>query len=334
MNTPLRKIATLGFISLNFLFLGACQTTPPADVYNPAFESFQVRKMTSKGIETVQVNFKNTQLWPDASFLPAEPYQFNTKKLKIGVIGDTGCRLKESNGQGVYQNCANPKEWPYKDLIETFAKESFDFAIHTGDYHYREQCSNPAVCAGYTKSIGYTWAVWWDDFFYPTQPLFKKSPLLLVRGNHEDCQRAFTGWNILSPLNKQFKEACVQVEPYQWIDLGDIVFINFDDSGFEDKKKGTEEETREYINVLKQIASRIDETKGKKEIWFLAHKPVYGYTPDKKPTLGVQPISKNLLQAMDAAGLTQKIDYILSGHVHTQQMVLESQNLMQVIVGH
>lgn len=318
-------------ISTAFLFWGGCQTAPIG--YNPSFETFEVRKMTEAGIVSVEVKYKDQQMWPDVEFYPAQPYTFNAAKLKVGVIGDTGCRLKENNGKKSYQNCMNKSEWPYASIIETFSQEKFDFAIHTGDYHYREQCTDARLCPGYTKSIGYTWAAWWDDFFAPTQPLFKKAPVLLVRGNHEDCLRAYSGWNILSPLNKDFKEQCTPIEPYQWIDLGDIVFINFDDSGYEDRKPMKPADQQAHQDVLATLAKRIDETKGQKEIWFLAHKPVFAYTPSKTEPKAVDAITPNLQQSMQAAGLLGKIDYILSGHIHNQQLVLDNKNLTQIIVG-
>lgn len=332
--TFIRNGLKVFLISAAFLFVGGCQTTRPLG-YNPSFETFEVRKITEAGIVNIEVNYKENQMWPDVSFYPPQALEFNAKKLKIGIIGDTGCRLKESNGKNAHQNCSNPNDWPYAQVIESFVKETFDFAIHTGDYHYREQCTDANLCAKYTKSIGYTWAAWWDDFFLPTQPLFKKSPVLLIRGNHEDCLRAYSGWNILSPLNKDFKEQCLAVEPYQWIEMGDIVFINFDDSAYEDRKPMKPADQKAHLDELVGLAKRIDEAqaKGPKEIWFLAHKPVYAYTPSKTEKLKVDAITPNLQQSMEAAGLLSKVDYILSGHIHNQQLVLDNKNLTQIIVG-
>lgn len=374
------KNLSLKLITLSaLLFWGGCQTAPT--VYNPDFTTFEVARLTSNGIEVVEIKppQKNgwnsqTNTWPEVTFFPAQKptFAFNSdeadqrnvspqstlpangyprsasklgahlgkskqphfNKLKIAVIGDTGCRLKESQDKKSYQNCSDSKEWPYPQIIQAVVKETFDFAIHTGDYHYREHCTDPKLCPGYTKSIGYTWGTWWDDFYSPTQPLFAKAPMLLVRGNHEDCERAFSGWNAVSPLNKKFSDSCTEVEPYQWIDLGDIVFINFDDSAFEDRKPMKPEDQLEHLNVLKEITKRVEALKGKKEIWFLAHKPVYSYLPNKKDPANPNTITPNLQTAMAAAHLLKKVDYILSGHIHNQQLVFDQSDLVQIIVGH
>ncbi len=320
------------FALLIILIWGACQS--PSIVYQPQFVNFKVQKITEKGIEAVDVQFNKLENWPDTHFLPAEKINFSYKKIKIAVLGDTGCRLKETTSKNSYQKCSDTTEWPYAQVIQSIVKENFDFAIHTGDYHYREQCSDPVLCSAYTKSIGYGWSAWWDDFYGPTQALFKKAPILLVRGNHEDCNRAYSGWNILSPLNRKFTEACEEIEPYQWIEMGDLIFINFDDSAYEDRKEMSPAEQQKHLNVLMKIHERIDLVSTKKEIWFLAHKPVYAYTADKKNRAEIKPITPNLQNAMQTAGLLNKVDYILSGHIHNQQLVLNKDSLAQIIVGH
>jgi hypothetical protein len=50
------------------------------------------------------------------------------------------------------------------------ARTQPDLVIHLGDYHYREYCDQPALCAplhGQGVPIGYGWAGWHADFFAP-----------------------------------------------------------------------------------------------------------------------------------------------------------------------
>ena len=52
----------------------------------------------------------------------------------------------------------------------------------------------PAIagCAG--SPWGDNWTTWQADFYTPAAPLLAAAPIVLVRGNHEDCERAGPGW--------------------------------------------------------------------------------------------------------------------------------------------
>ncbi len=317
------------------IFWGSCQTSPliPAQNSQNSFAPFKIKKIVEAGIEEVQVS-PSKSAWPDVSYQKSETsLAVNSQTLVMAVIGDTGCRLKETKNKNSYQKCQLSEEWPFPKLAEKLANEKYDFLIHTGDYHYREHCSDPKICAEITKSIGYNWNAWWDDFYGPAQLLFQKSPLLAVRGNHESCPRAFSGWGPLSAINKNFKDSCEPFEPVQWIEIGDLVLLNFDDSAFDDAHEVSESDNLIWLNQFQQILKRIDSQKNKKEIWLLTHKPVYGYTPaddDAEPE-EIKPLLKNIL---DKSGLLKKIDYVLSGHIHNQQIVLAHPEIKQLIVGH
>ena len=109
---------------------------------------------------------------------------------RILVIGDTGCRMKETR----FQACNDPVVWPFRLIANAAAYMNPDLVIHVGDYHYRETpCSvgNPG-CAG--SPSGDTWAVWQADFFSPAKTLLSVAPWVFVRGNHEECDRGGKGW--------------------------------------------------------------------------------------------------------------------------------------------
>lgn len=310
------------------VFIGASCSTSSKKL-NESFDSFEIKKITENGVQSVAVNYQQ-QGWPSLRYKEGKSFNFVSKKIKIAVIGDTGCRLKESNGKKSYQKCNLISEWPYPVLTQQVAKEKYDFLIHTGDYHYREHCSE-AECPTYTKSIGYGWDVWWEDFFKPTQVLFQKSPILFVRGNHEDCQRAYSGWNVLSASNKDFTESCQAVEPFQWVEMQDLVFINFDDSAFEDRKQLNSEDEKKWMDAFTSLAKRIENLNERKEIWFVAHKPVLGFVPDEDAE--PKEITENLKKILFKSGLLSKIDFYLGGHIHNQQIILNQEHLTQVIVG-
>ena len=309
---------------------GGCQTSPKFS--QNTFENFQIQKISEKGIQTIEISSTRGE-WPTTKNLTLTPISISGKNLKIAILGDTGCRLKDLKKGSNYQDCHSPIEWPYVQAVQAIANENFDFAIHTGDYHYREQCTDPSICPQYTQSIGYGWPAWWDDFYGPSQPLFKKTPILFVRGNHEDCNRAYSGWGPLSVLDKKFQDRCDEIEPYQWIEMGDLVLINFDDSAFDDKGTITQLDREKWLMLLKQLQMRIAGLQKKKEIWFIAHKPVIGFAPNKTDAEPHE-IPTNLIEIMSESGLLEEIDYFLAGHIHNQQIIAQPAKPIQVIVGH
>ncbi len=109
---------------------------------------------------------------------------------RILIFGDTGCRLDTKASQG----CNDPVTWPFPKIARAAATARPDLVIHVGDYHYRElPC--PARNSGCADSpYGYGWDAWNADFFEPAAPLLAAAPWIMVRGNHEDCDRAGEGW--------------------------------------------------------------------------------------------------------------------------------------------
>lgn len=315
---------------LLLLFLGSCTSSPI--LLNQKFESFQIQKINENGIQNIQIS-PSSESWPLVQYKESSAHTLVAKNIKFAVIGDTGCRLKESKGRQFYQNCHLSDEWPYVALAQTVAKEDYSFLVHTGDYHYREHCSDKKLCPILSQSIGYGWDAWWDDFFKPSQPLFQKGPILFVRGNHEDCSRAYSGWGPLSVNSKKFSDLCEEIEPYQWIEMQDLVMINFDDSAFEDKKTLSSVDVARWTKILTDLKQRISKVKATKEIWFLSHKPVLGYFPNEEDA-EPQEINDNLRTLMKSTQLLSMLDYILSGHVHNQQIITTEANVTQIIVGH
>ena len=103
------------------------------------------------------------------------------------MFGDTGCRQKTRQKT---QDCSTG--WFYKTLAQHAADVKPDLVIHVGDYLYRELPPCSAVPKPCTS--GYGWDGWNADFFTPSQALFAVAPWIMVRGNHEICERAGDGW--------------------------------------------------------------------------------------------------------------------------------------------
>ena len=114
---------------------------------------------------------------------------------RIVIVGDTGCRLKAKTD--AWQACNDPRAWPFAHVAQTAAAMRPDLVLHVGDYVYRESPCPPgnAGCAG--SPSGHGWLAWQADFFAAARPLLAAAPWAVVRGNHEDCSRAGTGWWLL-----------------------------------------------------------------------------------------------------------------------------------------
>ncbi len=125
----------------------------------------------------------------NAGGLPLPPPKTNLQN--VVVLGDTGCRVKG----GDLQNCTGDgtgPAWNYEGIADAAAAQNAELIVHVGDMHYREYGTCGANCV--QSNIGYSWASWEADFFAPSQVLFASAPWIFVRGNHEDCTRAWKGW--------------------------------------------------------------------------------------------------------------------------------------------
>ena len=126
---------------------------------------------------------------------------------RIVVFGDTGCRIKTSDR--AFQACNDAREWPFLDVANAAADAAPDLVIHVGDYHYRENpCpAGNSGCAG--SPWGYGWDAWEADLFGPAQKLMAAAPWIVVRGNHESCDRAGQGWwRFLDPRPLASRQDC------------------------------------------------------------------------------------------------------------------------------
>jgi len=113
---------------------------------------------------------------------------------RIVILGDTGCRLFDGPVGSAFQPCNDRTQWPFPRVAAAAAAMHPDLVIHVGDYHYRESACPTGMggCAG--SPWGYGFDTWNADFFAPARPLLEAAPWIVVRGNHETCDRAGQGW--------------------------------------------------------------------------------------------------------------------------------------------
>ncbi len=261
---------------------------------------------------------------------------------RIVVVGDTGCRIQvpASGASAPIQDCT--ANWPWPRVAMAAARTRPDLVIHLGDYHYREYCDNPALCSSLPdEQIGYGWPGWNADFFAPAAPLLAAAPWVVVRGNHENCDRAGEGWmRFLSPFpyqrcaNQAYKTASHSVlennltaNAYR-IDLGgQLTLVVADNAGFEDYLPADKTPRDREIFSRTLTALRTAPT----PVWLLIHKPVWY---DMLPA-SAQP---NALQDSLRQDLPANLQFVFAGHVHAFQTINFSSDPAagrpaQVIVG-
>jgi hypothetical protein len=223
---------------------------------------------------------------------------------RVLIFGDTGCRLK-----GVeVQNCDNPRDWPFGVVSQLAAAHHPDLVIHVGDYYYRESpCpAGRAGCAG--SPWGDNWNSWNADFFQPAEPLLRAAPWVMVRGNHEDCQRGGPGWFMLldaaaTPLT------CPAYSAPMKVDVGGLQLYVLDSSGTDDRHAPPAAVTAfsSQLDVLKT-------TPPTAPAWIITHRPVWGEVPT--PVGGIEvPINATEQAAVKGRDLTG-VQMIVSGHIH------------------
>ncbi len=253
---------------------------------------------------------------------------------RIVVIGDTGCRMKSSDH--VFQACNDTAAWPFAQIAAAAAAAAPDLVIHVGDYHYRENAcpAGNAGCAG--SPWGYGWDAWNADLFTPARPLFAAAPWIVVRGNHESCDRAGQGWwRFLDPHPLVPRRDCNESardetgdysEPYTVPIAADTELIVFDSSRVGVNRLAvTDPMYRTYTAQMREAFALASRKPGTHNL-FMNHHPILAFAPDPRAQpVGLYPGNESLqsvLQPINAEMLfPQNVDALLSGHVHLFEMV-------------
>lgn len=262
---------------------------------------------------------------------------------RIVVIGDTGCRIKG----GDVQKCDDPNAYPFATIVAAAAAWKPDIVLHVGDYLYRETpCpSGNAACTG--TAWGYGLDAWRADFFEPAAVLLKAAPWVMVRGNHESCDRAGQGWRRFFdtyPLTP--KRTCDDpandndgdfTTPFA-VPLGDGAQIIDWDTGAAGYKVFTPDDphTAAYAANIQAIAAL---SKNAPHTILANHHPVLGVAAaaDKNGVVHVGPNNLSLREILTKADpklYPAGVDLLLSGHVHVwEQLSFGGQYPSQIVAG-
>ncbi|HVZ69245.1 MAG TPA: metallophosphoesterase [Rhizomicrobium sp.] len=254
---------------------------------------------------TLTPNMKNVQLNGMDIPLPAA-----TPK-RIAVLGDTGCRIKD----GTVQACNDPDQWPFLRVASEIAKLRPDLVIHVGDYLYREsKCPKDQASSCGNSPHGDNWMTWDADFFTPARQLLETAPIVLVRGNHEDCRRSGPGWfRLMGPDVFDPKTPCAGHIPPYVVPLGALNLVVMDDANAPDQIVDTAEREvyrQEFQNLSKLAAA---------PVWLAMHRPIAGAVRMFGFTVGG---NRTLISALDdEANALSPVALMLSGHIHAFEAI-------------
>jgi hypothetical protein len=264
--------------------------------------------------------------------LPARPIEPNN----IVVIGDTGCRMVHWQAQ----SCRTGEDWPFAQIASHAAdqasgKEAQSLILHLGDLHYREhQCADASfLCGG--SPFGDNWETWEKEFFEPAKKLLLAAPWIIMRGNHEECDRAGAGWLFFFALpgHHTSSNACdndlrnYNVSMGKTDDMRPRILLVMDTS-CEKNKYGIRERCKQYAESLTPPEQKDS------ELWLALHQPLWLRRPngkldkpDSASALGCGDGDKDKLESA-VVGIRAKFEatpserlarVVLSGDIHVFQ---------------
>lgn len=237
------------------------------------------------------------QLTVGGNAVPTIPATVN----RIVVFGDTGCRIEGSTAQ----DCDDKKQWPFPVIAKDAAGRKPDLVIHVGDYYYREDAC-PAGNKGCKDSPhGDDWGAWKADFFEPAAPLLEAAPWVMVRGNHELCQRGGKGWTRLLDPRADAGD-CTDTSPPYSVHAGGLDLMVFDSADAVDQKP----DAKKVAVYAAQFAQLLANAPA--HSWLLTHRPVWAPAQNNKPGQTVN----QTLQAAIKGHVPPGLDMVVSGHLH------------------
>jgi Calcineurin-like phosphoesterase len=249
---------------------------------------------------------------------------------RVVIIGDTGCRISIGN---VYQACGDPTQWPFSVIASATAAMKPDLVVHVGDYQYRDNPCPPGNSACTGTPWGYGSDTWNADLFVPAAPLLAAAPWVMVRGNHEVCNRAGQGWYRYldpNPYDKTGVKTCNDPandnagnfnDPWA-VSIGDTRFVVFDSSNAA-KTAYSPAAQQPYTAELTEAAAL---SSGDMLNIFAVHHPVLGYTAANPPTVGNAALQSVMNAAYPGNYYPPNTGIAIHGHVHDFQAFNFSSN--------
>jgi hypothetical protein len=265
---------------------------------------------------------------------------------RILIIGDTGCRMSAT----AWQACNDPNEWPFAKVAALGATMKPELVLHLGDFHYRESPCPASEPRCQNSPWGYGWDAWDADFFTPADSLLKSAPWVMVRGNHEECERAGQGWfRFLDPDRYSQNRACSdpsQDRPSNYsapyvVPIGArSQFIIFDSStaGHAEINRNRPSDIFKFETYQEQFRKVADlANKEGVNSFFVSHHPVLGVAAGSKGELfkGNKPLLTTMKSLNGLAYFPKGITATFHGHSHVfEAMSYRSEHPATIIAGH
>ena len=271
--------------------------------------------------------FKDKLCYKKFAFDEKEFVKYTDKKknrhnhiTRIAVIGDTGCRFSSYKKT----RCVNEDEWMFAKTLETVKKYDPELIIHLGDFIYvTSPCDDGDKEVGMCTHADYgdTPRNWRYEFFEPAKKTMPIAPWVIVRGNHEDCKRAYQGFFFFfGDENNKNDDVCKGViKPYN-IELEKVNLIVFDSSHFSSK-----DYKKKMPGYLKQA---LNLSKDGKQNWLLLHHPITIYNHNSNEMFEEQTLDSAFI-----ANMRDKIDIMFGGHIHTSQIMHSDIFPTQIVAG-
>ena len=305
--------------------------------------------------------------------------RISAKPTKTLLVGDTGLRVKAKNDgtclhpgpeklygikqckaeniipfnaslvSGSFQNIS---DWPLKTQMDAAAQEEPDLVLHVGDYFYRQgPCPQNKPCTSINNvsfphlpgAWGDNWEGWYADFFAPSLSLLAQAPWIVLRGNHERCDRGGAGYFLFLDPRSYPKvpggDFCVDyTEPYvvpfakeQFLimDTAMVDDVDVDDvcpSGVTDQMQifpsnrledpdqdMTKEEILQQVELYREKFNQVEKMKKSSLAnFFVSHHPIFGFKCNK----GRYESAEWTLQQALGNSTLDGVAATIHGHVH------------------
>lgn len=224
------------------------------------------------------------------------PARLSKRIQKISVFGDVGCRVTSWE----VQDCNTVATWPLAKIAQGIADQKPDVILFLGDFFYREGAcpanqqdfcgaSPPPIAGAPFTDSAYGWMA---DSIMPLSPLFPTAPLVILRGNHEACDRGGNGFFLFfDPFLNSSQTCAPTLKDGQWtaanpaltptwstdlrINAGRVLRLALVDSAY-----GQDSTVTPWAAVQREAYRQAEELTPQKprvESWLMVHRPIFGH---------------------------------------------------------